>query len=122
MWGGTLHNKSRLRKKCGEGDFVAKTNRLVVANLSLRMSLPSGGRVGKKVLDPGPRHGDHEATRSRLCLPTKKCSAVPAKKCSDPDRPPVTLKAALGPDNGRQECSPTCNCGPTSVAVSWPAS
>jgi hypothetical protein len=37
-----LHNKSGLHKKCGEGDFVDRTNRLVVANLSLRMSFLSG--------------------------------------------------------------------------------
>jgi hypothetical protein len=57
-----------------------------------------------------------------LCLPIEKCSAVPTEKCSAPDRQPVTLRAALGSDNGRQECSPTCICGPKSVAASGPAS
>jgi hypothetical protein len=50
-------------------------------------------------------------------LPTKKCSAVPTKKCSAPDRQPVKLRAALGPDNGRQECLPTCKSGLKFVAA-----
>ncbi len=59
---------------------------------------------------------------AEMYLPTKKCSAVPTKKCSAPDRRPVTLRAAFGSDNGRQECSPTCNSGPRSDDASAPAS
>jgi hypothetical protein len=67
-------------------------------------------------------HYEKRRAAGGVYLPIKKCSAVPTKKCSAPNRQSVTLRAAFGSDNGRQECSPTCNFGLKFVAVSWPAS